>query len=341
MCSACFPRSSLPTDASLPSTGSSGARSPASSVLSRCYDFLPFVSPHFVAFAWRYLRVHSFFSLPGGRLRRRRPGVVIPVSPAGSSLRKRQDLASSWGTPSVRSPCSVDAGRTAGTGPLRCSSVAPGDRRAKAPAKGLSTLNSMAFGLAVYASQCGLPTPRARLASSRWSDSTAQASRPQGPTERFQSCLLHLIPLSQASCRNRSDPRTMARHRDDPTGRARSAGDGTTPDRGRRSRQMRRSSTGALFAYKGAVAAIGPRLARGFKLTNPSTNMPPLSVSRRINIGWKAQSLRFRRPKAKEVVPGLLTGDHRKPLFCRAAIARPRHRRCSWMKITHFIVHIG
>ena len=32
-------------------------------------------------------------------------------------------------------------------------------KKAKAPTKGLSTLNSMAFGLAVYASQCGLPNP--------------------------------------------------------------------------------------------------------------------------------------------------------------------------------------
>src|SRR6516225_183366 len=71
MCSACFPRSSLPTDASLPSTGSSGASSPASTVLSRRYDFPPSVPPHFVTFAGRYLHVHSFFSLPGGRVRRR------------------------------------------------------------------------------------------------------------------------------------------------------------------------------------------------------------------------------------------------------------------------------
>ena len=55
-----------------------------------------------------------------------KPGVVIPVSPAGISLRKRQDLPGSWGTPSVRSPCSVDAGRTAVTRPLQCRSVAPG-----------------------------------------------------------------------------------------------------------------------------------------------------------------------------------------------------------------------
>ena len=69
---------------------------------------------------------------------------------------------------------------------------------AKAPAKGLSTLNSMAFGLAVYASPDGLPRPDARLASGRWSGATGRAFHPQGSNERFQSASLHLILLSQA-----------------------------------------------------------------------------------------------------------------------------------------------
>ena len=55
MCSASFPRLSLLADTSLPSTGSSGASSPVSTVLSKRYDFLPPVPPRFVAFAWRYL----------------------------------------------------------------------------------------------------------------------------------------------------------------------------------------------------------------------------------------------------------------------------------------------
>src|SRR5262245_43412009 len=76
MGSACFPRSSRPTDPSLPSTGSLRARSPASTVLSRRYDFLPAIPPHFVAFAGRYLRVHSFSSLPGGRVHRRGPELL-------------------------------------------------------------------------------------------------------------------------------------------------------------------------------------------------------------------------------------------------------------------------
>ena len=70
-CSAGFPRSSLLADASLPSTGSSGVSSPASTVPSKRCDFLPSLPPRFVAFAWRYLNVHSFFSLRGGRVRRR------------------------------------------------------------------------------------------------------------------------------------------------------------------------------------------------------------------------------------------------------------------------------
>ena len=57
MCSTWFPRSSLSADASLPSAGSSGASSPASTVPSKRYDFLPPVPPRFVAFAWRYLGV--------------------------------------------------------------------------------------------------------------------------------------------------------------------------------------------------------------------------------------------------------------------------------------------
>ena len=78
--------------------------------------------------------------------------------------------------------------------------MAPATGKTKAPARlPLSKLNSMAFGLAVYASQRWLPRRHARLASSRWSDVTGRAFHPQGSNERFQSCILHLILLSQAS----------------------------------------------------------------------------------------------------------------------------------------------
>src|SRR6266566_8239789 len=83
MCSASFPRSSPLADASLPSTGSSGASSPASTVLSKHYDFLPPLPPRFVAFAWRYLSCTRSVRSSGGRVRRKRPGVGHPVAPAG------------------------------------------------------------------------------------------------------------------------------------------------------------------------------------------------------------------------------------------------------------------
>src|SRR4051794_39006918 len=69
-----------------------GDRSPASAVLSRRYDVLPSVPPHFVPFVWRYLAFHSFGFAPRRTSVPPRPGVVHPVSPAGNFTRRRQDL---------------------------------------------------------------------------------------------------------------------------------------------------------------------------------------------------------------------------------------------------------
>jgi len=87
-----------------------------------------------------------------------------------------------------------DSGRTVDARPVRHPSVAPGMKTAKAPTKGLSELNSTAFGLAVYASQCGLPQHHARLASGRWSGAAGRVFHPQGPYERFPSCFLTSLP---------------------------------------------------------------------------------------------------------------------------------------------------
>ena len=133
MCSTCFPRSSLLADASLSSTGSSRASSPASTVLSKRYDFLLLISPHFVSFAWRYLGctrcVRSLTDECTVKAWSWYPGISIRMLP-----RKQQDLPSSWGISIV---ClhmfQTDAGRTVRTLPLRCGSVAPGPPGAKAP----------------------------------------------------------------------------------------------------------------------------------------------------------------------------------------------------------------
>ena len=86
--------------------------------------------------------------------------------------------------------------------------MAPAMEKAKAPCDlSISKLNSMAFGLAVYASPDGLPAYDARLASGRWSSSTGRAFHPQDSYERFQICILHFFPLSQA-CLAQSDTPT-------------------------------------------------------------------------------------------------------------------------------------
>jgi hypothetical protein len=143
-------------------------------------------------------RLHSFCSLLGGRVRRRglelvtrwlRPGIFEETTGSPKFLENLN-------CPFAR--VLTDAGRTANTRPLRCSSVAPGPPDAEAPTIGLSTPNSTAFGLAVYASQSGLLRPHARLASGCWSGSTGWAFHPQDSDERFPICFLHFILLSQA-----------------------------------------------------------------------------------------------------------------------------------------------
>src|ERR1700757_3542537 len=54
----------------------------------------------------------------------------------------------------------------------------------------------MAFGLAVYASPGGLPSPDARLASSRWSDATGRASTRRVPTKGFRGVIVTSLPPS-------------------------------------------------------------------------------------------------------------------------------------------------
>ena len=188
MCSTWFPRRSLPADVSLPSTGFSGAGSPASPVLSKK---LRLRAAHPAALRCLRLAVPQrslVVSLPGGRVRRRSLELVTRSLPP--VLHRGNDTISQVPEEPQLSvcTCSVDSGRIDDTRPLRCRDVAPGDRTAKAPTLGLSKLNSMAFGLAAYASQAGLPRHHARLASGCWSGATGRAFHPQDSDEKFPSC---------------------------------------------------------------------------------------------------------------------------------------------------------
>ena len=137
-------------------------------------------------------RMHSLFSLSGRRVHRQSLELVTRyLQPGFAEEQKKVGLSQVPGEPQL-SVCHVpirlrqDCLRQT----IACSSVAPGMQKAKAPTKGLSELNSMAFGLAVYASWSELPQYHARLASSCWSGSTGRDFHPQGSAERFQSCNL-------------------------------------------------------------------------------------------------------------------------------------------------------
>ncbi len=199
MGSACFPRLILPIDASLSSTGSSKVSSPASTVLSKRYDFLQSVPPHFVSFVWRYLGCTRKFA-PRRPSAPSRPGVVHPVAPAGMLPRRRTGFSQVPGEPQS-SVCTCSKPTPAGLltpdhtvqqrGP--CSSQGRGShdwvfRRSIAwLSDSLSTLRDADYS---NTTQDSLPVAGQALLDG--------LSHPQGSDERFQSCGLHLILLSQA-----------------------------------------------------------------------------------------------------------------------------------------------
>jgi hypothetical protein len=108
----------------------------------------------------------------------------------------------------------TDAGRTARTKPLRCSSVAPGPPGAKAPTIGLSTPNSMAFGLTVYASQCGFLRPTQDSLPVAGQALPSGLSTRKTPTRGFKIVSLHIYPpLPSFAWRNGGDLRAQAEPR--------------------------------------------------------------------------------------------------------------------------------
>jgi hypothetical protein len=155
--------------------------------------------------------VHSLCSLPGGRVHRQGLELVTRYLRPGS--RRGGNRSSQVPGEPQSSVCHVPNRRRQDClhQTIKCSSVAPGHQKARAPTKGLSTLHSMAFGLAAYASQCGLLQHHARLASSCWSGSTGRAFHPQGSSERFQICKLHFIPLSQTFLAQAMSPKRRNR----------------------------------------------------------------------------------------------------------------------------------
>ncbi len=144
--------------------------------------------------------MHSLFSFSARRVHCQSLELVTRyLQPGIAEEQKSRTLPSSWKTSVVRLPCSnpTPAGLLmsdhcdTAAWPLVCKKQRPPRKVFRSSIAwlpdSLSTLRSV-----------GYPWHHARLASSCWSGSTARDSHPQGSDERFQSCSLHLIPLSQA-----------------------------------------------------------------------------------------------------------------------------------------------
>jgi hypothetical protein len=94
------------------------------------------------------------------------PGVGHPVLRPGIASVETTGSPKFLGNPNVHLHMFFDPGRTDGSSPKWNARTVPAKKRTKTPTHNpISRLNSMAFGLAVYASQCRLPKHHARLAS--------------------------------------------------------------------------------------------------------------------------------------------------------------------------------
>jgi len=90
-----------------PPPGPPDRSSPVSTVLSGRYDFLPSVSPHFVAFVWRYHPKHSCFAHPAAKRCRRRVSWSCSPGDSGRETVGGDDRISYVpGEPVVLLPCS-------------------------------------------------------------------------------------------------------------------------------------------------------------------------------------------------------------------------------------------
>ena len=119
--------------------------------------------PAVLPLALRFLRLraprgHASFAPAAAACRRDGPGVVHPVSPSGKSSVEAAGSPKFLGNPNSRLRMFSDPGRPRYSRPLAERSRGP--RYAKHEGAGsvtISEFDSMAFGLAVYASRCRLP----------------------------------------------------------------------------------------------------------------------------------------------------------------------------------------
>jgi hypothetical protein len=130
-----------------------GARSPASTVLSRHCDFLPPLPPHFVSFAWWYRGSTPVSFTRRGGVRPRQAWSWSPGTSGREFSRGDGRISQVPGEPRLSICHVLRLRQDRWSQTIQDRGMAPGRGTAKAPARNrLSKLDRMAFGLAVYAS---------------------------------------------------------------------------------------------------------------------------------------------------------------------------------------------
>ena len=194
-----------------PPLAPTGCCSPTSSVLSRRYDaLLPSCHASFPRLAVPRVALVSF--APRRTSAPPRPGVRNPVAPVRKFAEERTGFSQVPGEPPL-SVCNVPATPAGLLAPDHYGAAAWPlvIERQRLPRKVFRRSGSIAFRLAVYASQCGLLQPHARLASSCWSSSTGRAFHPHGlPLKGFRFVSYISFPSPKLSWRNRCDRRRLA-----------------------------------------------------------------------------------------------------------------------------------
>ena len=158
-----------------------------------CSETLPPVSPHFVAFAWRYhacaaaFRVRPLAAPAAPRRTGGGPGVYCAGCPIPALNVETTGLPRFLGNPGVGVPCSSTPTGPAGPGLYSPTDAAFRSHKGVGSRDGkiISGLNHTAHPLAVYASQPGLLPNHARLASGCWPTLPGGIDYPLGSTARF------------------------------------------------------------------------------------------------------------------------------------------------------------
>ena len=143
--------------------------SPASSVLSRCYDSPESIPPRFVSFAWRYRGCARRFAPTGYGRPRLWAWTIGHPEPSRDCTTEISGFSQVPGrTPLCTCPGRVPRG-TLDARPLTAPRMLPSARpKTSAPRLRLSRLVTTACTLAVYASRHGVTPMPARLASGGW-----------------------------------------------------------------------------------------------------------------------------------------------------------------------------